>query len=143
MFTTALFILGIMVFKTCIVKIYRKSFVGQLELCFLMSVGILSSTLYYLKGKGDSDEVLCKTTTASISISLIIFAGILAYHACLQIAKTKLYKHMHTRRLERGHLAESQELIMMDDVDFSNKAPTSTTIDLRDLIDSESPQVPT
>ena len=89
MFTTALFILGIMTFKTRIVTIYRYNFVDILELIFLMNLGILSSTVYFMLGKGKSNEVLCKTVTASISTSLIMFAGIIGYHVYAKIISCK------------------------------------------------------
>ncbi len=42
---------------------------------FLLNLLILSATEYYLQG---SDDIICKCTSASISVCLIMFIGILS-----------------------------------------------------------------
>ena len=41
---------------------------STLELGYLLNLVILSMTLHYLKGKGSSDDALCKSITVSIAI---------------------------------------------------------------------------
>ena len=84
------------------------------------NLGILSITLNYLQG---DNIVVCKSTTASISISFITFIGIVAYHAHLQIQGTKWYKSLVPRKFPvRQHLnipADDNAIV---------QAPTTTLV---------------
>ena len=104
MYITNLVLIGIFTIKACNTKVYKYSFVNILEVCFLLNLIILSGTVYYL-GRG-ADVCIC--TSASISVSMVISAGILAYHTSLQLNKTRCFnsikdsilakwrKHYHT-----------------------------------------------
>ena len=85
MYITTLVLIGILIIKTCTIKVYKNSFVNVLEICFLLNLVILSGTIIYL---GYSDNIICICTIASISVSMVISAGILAYHTYLQLNKT-------------------------------------------------------
>ena len=87
MYITTLVLIGILTIKTCITKVYKNSLVNRLEICFLLNLVILSGTIYYL---GYSDNT-CICTSASISVSMVISAGILAYHTSLQLNKTRRF----------------------------------------------------
>ena len=132
MFIVTLVIMGVLITKTLVMKIYASLKIQLLELCFLSNLGAVSATLYYLKGS-DSDVALCRTLTASISISFIMFLGIIAYHACLQIRKTKcfLYIKQVFHLKETRHLKESQ---LVDSTDVTKTPPTSTTVELREQL---------
>ena len=104
MYITNLVLIGIFAIKACVNKVYKYSFVNILEVCFLLNLIILSGTVLYL-GRG-ADVCIC--TSASISVSMVISAGILAYHTSLQLNKTRCFnsikdsilakwrKHYHT-----------------------------------------------
>ena len=109
MYIITLALIGIFAIKACITKVYKYSLVNILEVCFLLNLIILSGTAYYL-GRG-ADVCIC--TSASISVSMVISAGILAYHTYLQLNKTKCFnsikdsilakwsKHYHTLPTDR------------------------------------------
>ncbi len=71
--------MGILVTNVYTDKVYKNVYIHLLEVCFLLN---FSATVQYLKGKGSNTGVW-KTVTASISVSFIMFLGILAYHAYL------------------------------------------------------------
>ena len=85
MYITTLVLIGLLTIKACTTKVYKNSFVNILEICFLLNLVILSGTIIYL---GYSDNIICICTIASISVSMVISAGILAYHTYLQLNKT-------------------------------------------------------
>lgn len=80
MYTVSLAIVGILTIKLCATKVYKYSYVHTLEISFLLNLELLSASLYYIKGKNGSDDVICKTITASVSFSFVTFIGIVAYH---------------------------------------------------------------
>ena len=89
MYITSLVLIGILTIKTCSTKVYKNSLVNRLEICFLLNLVILSGTIYYL---GYSDNInTCICMSASISVSMAISAGILAYHTSLQLNKTRCF----------------------------------------------------
>ena len=96
MYSVTLVITGILTIKTFSTKIYKNIYISALELSFLLNLEVLAATLHYLESKGSSDKALCDSITASISICFIIFFGILAYHAHLQIKKTSFYAPIHS-----------------------------------------------
>ena len=109
MYITNLVLIGILIIKTVTTKVYKNSLVNVLETCFLLNLVILSGTIYYL---GYSNNI-CTCTSASISVSMVISAGILAYHTSLQLNKTRCFnsikdsiltkwrKHYHTLPADR------------------------------------------
>lgn len=80
MFTVTLVITAVLTIKTWSTRIYESLYLGTLELCFLLNLEILSTTLHYQESKGSSDSVLCNSITASVSCSFATFLGILCYH---------------------------------------------------------------
>ena len=89
MYITTLVLIGILTIKTCITRVYKNSLVNRFEICFLLNLVVLSGTINYL---GHSDNInTCICTSASISVSMIISACILAYHTYLQLNKTRCF----------------------------------------------------
>ena len=81
MFVTNLTVIAILLYITLASKVYKHLFVNLLELCFLINLGILSAILFYVKDSSlMGADVKCKATSASISISLLVFLSILAHH---------------------------------------------------------------
>ncbi len=60
-----------------------------LELCFLVILS--ATTLYSLGSNNRSDGIICKCASASISVSLVMFIGILSYHTYLRVNKTRWF----------------------------------------------------
>ena len=87
MYIATLVLIGIFAIKACVTKVYKYSLVNILEVCFLLNLIILSGTVYYLERGAD----VCICTSASISVSMVISAGILAYHSSLQLNKTRCF----------------------------------------------------
>ena len=87
MYITTLVLIGILTIKTVTTKVYKNSLVNVLEICFLLNLVILSGTIYYL---GYNNNI-CICMSASISVSIVISAGILAYHTSLQLNKTRCF----------------------------------------------------
>ena len=89
MYITTLVLIGILIIKTCTTKVYKNSLVNVLEICLLLNLVILSGTINYL---GYSDNInTCICMSASISVSMVISTGILAYHTYLQLNKTMCF----------------------------------------------------
>ena len=134
MFSVTLVIIGILIIKTRLPKVYKNIYIDLLEVCFLLNLVILSATVYYLDGIS-SNGVLCKIVSSSIAVSLIMFLGILVYHALLQIRKTKFYTLIKQSLLRRRQDGQQHHTIPVNSKpDLSNKfkPPTTTTVDLRE-----------
>ena len=137
MYITTLVVSGILTIKTCITKVYKKNYLNILEISFLLNLLILSATLYYLKGTNSSESITCKSTSASISVSLLTFIGILAYHTYLQARKTRFYRtlmRLISDKLPKKVKAEEDILTMIsaNDKSAEKKLPTRTLVELRE-----------
>ena len=66
-------------------KLYRNTAVGLLELFYLSNLGILATVLLV-------KDTLCAATTVSVSLSLIVFVGILSYHLHYESKGKKYFK---------------------------------------------------
>ena len=88
MYTTNLVLIGILSLKIFITVVYKSSLMNILENCFLLNLVILSATICYLK---TSSDVICQCTSASISLVMTTFLGILTYHVHLQLNKMRCF----------------------------------------------------
>ena len=132
-YITALVVSGILIIKTCSTEVYTKFWNSLLELSFLVNLVILSITLCYLQHTSINDNsVICKSTTASISISFITFIGIVAHHAHLQIEGTKWYKSAKLVVLKKFPV--QQHLDIPADDSAVVLAPTTTFVELREVL---------
>ena len=125
MYITNFVLIGILTIKSCITKVYKNFLVNVLEICFLLNLVVLSGTIYYL---GYNNNV-CICTSTSISASMVISAGILAYHTSLQLNKIRCFnsikdfilaKHYHRLPADREEDAPAQRL------------PTRSVVELRE-----------
>ena len=133
-FSVTLVIIGILIIKTRLPKVYKNIYVDILEVCFLLNLVILSATVHYLDGISNNG-ILCKIVSSSIAVSLIMFLGILVYHALLQIRKTKFYtliKQSLLRRRQDGQQHHTIPVNSKPDLSNKPKPPTTTTVDLRE-----------
>ena len=132
-FSVTLVIIGILIIKTRLPKVYKHIYIDLLEVCFLLNLVILSATVYYLDGIS-INRVLCKIVSSSIAVSFIMFLGILFYHAFLQIKKTKFYVPINQSLLRRRQDGQRHTIPVNSKPDLSNKLnpPTTTTVDLRE-----------
>ncbi len=140
MYTTTIILIAILTLKIHIVKAYKNYYVNILELCFLLNLTILSATVLYLSNSSN-EYIICRCTCASISVSLVIFVGILMYHACLRISRMKFFSSIKTLFLakwstKQHHLIPTEESKLLSPV---QQVPTSTTVDIREeLLDIDS-----
>ena len=82
---------------------------------------------------------MCKATNASISISLLVFLGIVAHHGYLRVSTTKHYlalklacqEKMHQMAL-KFHLAKELAETSKDARNEYSVGPTSTLMELRE-----------
>jgi hypothetical protein len=136
MYTITLILIAIFTFKmTFAMRVYRRFPLDVLELCFLLNLVILSATLYYLRGNGSSDSVvMCNCTTASVSVSLVLFIAILVNHTYIRISKTKLFVSTKgalakkwPKRNNHNTLPENSDIRVV-----LQKLPTTSNVDLRE-----------
>ena len=139
----ALVVFGILLIKSFI-NVYRSFWKNLLELSCLCNLEIVSITLCYLKATSDDESsVICKSTTASISIIFIVFIGIVAYHAHLQIEGTMWYKS--AKLVVLGRLPHQRHPPIITDGDkykvppSLSQAPTTTLLELREELLASSP----
>ena len=133
MYITNLVLIGILFIKLCTTKVYKNSLVNVLETCFLLNLVVLSGTINYL----DYSANACICTSASISVSLVISAGILAYHTSLQLNKTRCFnsikdcilakwrQHYHT-------LPADREEEYAPSAHPAQRLPTTMVVELRE-----------
>ena len=100
MYITTLVLIGILIIKTCTTKVCKNSLVNILEICFLLNLVVLSGTINYL---GYSDNIICICSSSSISVSMVISAGILVYHTYLQLNKTRCFNSIKDSILAKWH----------------------------------------
>lgn len=133
MFAVTLAVMGILIIKSHITKVYRQAYIETLELCFLLNLGVLSATLYYLVDnlKDNNERIVYNTVTASISLSFAMFIGIVAYHIHLQARKTKYYASILESMWQRYTQTVPSHPKVVDSVETRHKPPiTTTTIEL-------------
>ena len=84
MFVVTMIIIALLVLKTCIEeRIYRTRRANILENVFLLNLGLLAATSYYLD---DSDGLnVCQCLTASISVAFVTFFIIIVYHISYKV----------------------------------------------------------
>ena len=133
MYITTLVIIGIFAIKACITKVYKYSLVNILEVCFLLNLIILSGTAYYL-GRGVD---VCICMSASISVSMVISAGILAYHTYLQLNKTIFFNSIKDSILAKWRkyyhtLPADRELEDALPAYPAQRLPTRSVVELRE-----------
>ena len=139
LFIISLAVMGILTLKTFTTKIYKAFWTGFLELCFLLNLGILSCTLYYLKGKNADNNDICGTITASVAFSLVTFLGILGYHFYLQSMKMKMFiiiQQKIQQWLRKLYFRDSTTSTdePTQTLAESNRGPTTSQIELRESL---------
>ena len=117
---------------------YKSVCIDLLELSFLLNLVILSSTLLYLQVDSDSDASLCRYTSASITVSIVQYIGIMAYHAVLQMNKfnffksttNSIYSKWQSLRHPVGKRAQENRPAVNPVVNM----PTTSTLELREAL---------
>ena len=100
---TTLILIGLLAIKACATKVYKNFLINVLEVFFLLNMVILFGTVHYLKDNNSDDAYFCTSASISVSVSMIIFTGILTYHAYLQLNKTKRFKSIKDAILTKWH----------------------------------------
>lgn len=137
LYIITLVILGTVVVKLFTSKIYKVAWIGVLELCFLLNLTVVSTTLHYLMGKnGNNDDIICKTITASIILSFLLYWYILGYHVYLRLAKIKCLARTKDKILRKWHhqVTLKEESNGTDSNPLARAAHTTTHIELRESL---------
>lgn len=106
MYAIVLVTIAILVIKLYASDTYKVSLMKHTEISFLLNLAVLAATVYYLEGKADSKNATCKCITASLSVGLIGFSAILAYHTYLQTKGKRWFVSLKRAILDRwktGH----------------------------------------
>ena len=136
MYATNIAVIAILIIRANISDVYKNSRIEKLELSFLLNLAILAATVYYLEGRGEDS---CKCLTASLSVSLVTFAAILAYHAHLQVRTKEWYRsirgHLLTKRQARRRHGLQEELAVETETTNVNnkKLPTTSVLSVLQL----------
>ena len=118
-------------------RIYMYSY-KDLKISFLLNLLILSATLHFVGAGGNTEHPLaCSwSSSVSISISMATFFGILTYHAYLKVKKTKCFTFIRNSLLaKKYHTVNLEETVPV--ISEEEMKPTSTTIELSELIEDE------
>ena len=122
-----------LIVKSRITKVYAQVCIETFEVCFLINLGFLSATLCYLLGnlKNNNERIVHNIVTASISLSFVMFLGILAYHVHLRIRKMKYYTVFLERKWQRQRQTATCDPEGFDSTNVNTKPLiTTTTIEL-------------
>ena len=115
-------------------RVYRKWPLYILESSFLVNLGLLSMAIYHVRAKDnykEGDEV-CYFKT-SVSIALITFLGILAYHLYLIIHITKIMESVKVKMNKMMSFKENAiQLKDFTTTPNNNQGSTPTTVELRE-----------
>ncbi len=135
MYIITITLIGILTVRIFTANAYKNYYINVLEVCFLLNLATLSATLHYLRSSRSSEYLVCKCTSASISLSMAVFIGILIYHAYLQISKIKYFsviKNVFFTKRSKKLPTEENKLLCPP----GQKLPTTTTVELRkELVD--------
>ena len=137
MFIVTLLVILILLVKILTGNVYKSFHVEFLELLFLLNLGFLSATLYYVGGRGDGDLNMCTVTTVSFSASFVGFIGIVIYHTSLRIVRMEFcarIKHTFLKRWPVRQTSQPTGSTVLDSINLTNVPPTSTTVDLREQL---------
>ena len=138
MYIITIVLVGVLTLKTFTTKVYKSAFCNILENMFILNLLVLSATLHHLKSNNSPDDIFCKCTTASISLSLIAFLGLLTYHAYLQLIKIKRLESFKNALFAKFRPTKQYVVLPAEeDIAPVTVEPTTTTVQLREeLLDT-------
>ncbi len=139
MYITTLVLVGILTLRTHITKVYENAHIQTLEVFFFLNLLILFATVYHKQGDTRS---ICKCTSASISLSVISFIGILTYHTFFKIRRTQFYtSFLHVLLTKWPSRGRNEKFPNRDRANSCQTAhqtlknfPTTSHVDLREEI---------
>ncbi len=119
---------------TCAMKVDKNKYMNILEVCFLVNLLIISATLY--SSRDSRSGTICKCTSASISVSMVIFIGILFYHSYLKISNTMWYASIKAATLKKWQTMNHHADPLEDDnpPNVMQQMPTTTSVELREAL---------
>ena len=125
-FATAIVIIMLLVLKTSIKNGIYQSFLANIfENIFLLNLGLLASTVYYLEGVNLPKCEVCHCLTASISVALVTFLAIIACHIYYKMKGFDLLKRFIHRITATRKVKVTKKTQPEDTLTF-----TSTTVEL-------------
>ncbi len=113
-----------------VVKVYRKIYLGVLELAFLINLVILG--VAFLSTDELESRVVC--TCISVAISFLIFVGIVVYH--LYLIVSKCYKARKVEEPENTIQQQPTTTVTTSNVDMGDFHTTPWIEFREDLLDS-------
>ena len=135
MFTTTLVLVAILSLKfACALKVYKDFRVSVLEFCFLLNLLILSAILYYLRD--DGSNTISRCISASVSVSMVLFIGILAYHVYLRVNRMRWFASIESVILTKWP-RKKHDTVHAEDTALPNlqhSQPTTTSVELREAL---------
>ena len=129
-FATAIVTIILLVFKASIKNgIYRSSLANIFENIFLLNLGLLASTVYYLEGVNSPKREVCYCLTASISVALVTFLAIIACHIYFKMKGYNALKRFIHKITAARKVKATKKTQPEDTPTF-----TTTTVELREAL---------
>ena len=129
-FATTIGTIILLVFKVSIKNgIYRSSLGNVIENIFLLNLGLLASTVYYLEGVNSPKCKVCYCLTASISVALVTFLAIIACHIYYKMKGFNALKKFIQKTTFARKVKATKKTQPEDTPTF-----TSTTVELREAL---------
>ena len=116
-----------------LVEVYRKCLIELVEFSFHLNLLLLTFSMFYSLGDSERQTAIAYT---SISISLIVFLGIMLYHTISTMCSTTWMKSLKNKATERKSLGDTQTVLLLGDYGDSimestaAAAPTSTIVEI-------------
>ena len=127
-FATAITIIMLLVFKASVKnEIYRSYLAKIFANIFLLNLGLLASTVYYLEGVNSPKYKVCHCL-ASISVALVIFLAIIACHIYFKMKGYNALKSI--QNITAARKVKATKKIQPEDTPIF----TTTTVELREAL---------
>ena len=110
-----LLVIGIVTFElvtytATVDKVYKKQYLTLLENSFLFNLGVLALGTFYTSGKGKSQTAVVHTL---VGIAFLQFIGIIIFHACQSIKKSRTWRN-RSQRLFRNREQNEMENVCLN-----------------------------
>ena len=129
LFTIAIVVMLLLLLKASFKGgIYKYYLANTIENIFLINLGLLAATVYYLEGvNGNNSPKVCACLTASISVALVTFLAIIACHVYFKMKGT-LKRFFHKITVAR-RVKDIQKTLSED-----TSTVTTSIVELRETL---------
>ena len=101
---------GLVAYTATVEKVYKKWYLTFLENSFLFNLGVLALGTSYTSGKGKSHTAVVHTL---VGIAFLQFIGIIIFHACQSIKKSRTWRN-RSQRLFRNREQNEMENVCLN-----------------------------